>query len=205
MGYQIVEATFDDFRVKEGICLNAEIVAFPEDEPDRKLLVKASFNELLEFADKAPTYHLREIRVISRAALTGPHFHNAMRSNPAPRTGASSQPIKISQDGDVFKRFSAYENDRRITPNKGLSPGSYATTDTDARVVLAGKQAVSRYALPNKRPAVNVFTIKPPVRTTLQTGIVEPAYGEPGGGVEVLFRDGTADRTVTGPTAIPEG
>jgi len=35
-------------------------------------------------------------------------------------------------------------------------------------------------------------------------GIVAPAYGEPGGGVEVIFVNGSPDGTVTGPETIPD-
>ena len=68
----------------------------------------------------------------------------------------------------------------------------------------AGKAAVARYALPNPAPASNVFTIKPHKDTVIQHGIVEPANDQPGGGVEVLFRDGTQPGTVTGPDKIPD-
>ena len=67
-----------------------------------------------------------------------------------------------------------------------------------------GKEAVARYALPNPKPASNVFTIKPPKDTLIQHGIVEPANDPPGGGVEVLFKDGTQPGTVTGPEKIPD-
>src|SRR4051794_38139808 len=90
--------------------------------------------------------------------------------------------------GEVFKRHCAYANDRRVTDKKGLTPGTFATTkeDTDA-FVKTGTDAVKRYALENKKPASNVFMIDPPEKTSLQRGIVAPAYGEPGGGVEVIF------------------
>jgi hypothetical protein len=56
----------------------------------------------------------------------------------------------------------------------------------------------------NDKPASNVFTIKPHKDTVIQRGIVEPAYGQPGGGVEVIFTDGTQPGTVTGPEKIPD-
>jgi hypothetical protein len=57
--------------------------------------------------------------------------------------------------------------------------------------------------LPNPAPAVNVFTIKPVTATPIQVGIAQPAYGQPGGGIEVIFPTGTTLRTVTGPDKIP--
>jgi len=62
---------------------------------------------------------------------------------------------------------------------------------------------VKRDALPNPKPAVHVFTIDPPVRTKLKCGITQPVYGQSGGGVEVIFVNGSPDKTVTGPVQIP--
>src|SRR6266700_7231504 len=39
--------------------------------------------------------------------------------------------------------------------------------------------------------------------TDIQRGIVEPAFGQPGGGVEVIFTNGTQPKTVTRPMKIP--
>jgi hypothetical protein len=48
-----------------------------------------------------------------------------------------------------------------------------------------------------------VFTIDPPIRTKLKRGVAQAAYGQPGGGVEVIFVNGSPDKTVTGPVQIP--
>ena len=48
-------------------------------------------------------------------------------------------------------------------------------------------------------------TIEPEEDTKIKKGIVQPAYGHKGGGVEVIFVDGTTDNTVTDPDTIPEG
>lgn len=117
---------------------------------------------------------------------------------------AKDAPHEKTKAGEVFKRFSAYTNDRRILPDGSLLPNTYATTEEDAKNVSTGKQAVARYALPNPEPASNVFTIQPNRDTTIQIGIVLPAYDHPGGGVEVLFGEGTQPRTVTGPEKITE-
>jgi len=89
-----------------------------------------------------------------------------------------------------------------VTANRGLLPGTYATTAADAARVATGTQAVARYALPNPTPAIHRFTIQPPVGTNLQRGIAQPAYGQPGGGVEVIFTAGSPDHTVTFPPDI---
>ena len=64
--------------------------------------------------------------------------------------------------------------------------------------------AVARYALPEDKPASNVFTIRPAADTDLQRGTVAPANNQPGGGVEVIFVNALPDGTVSGPTTIPD-
>lgn len=85
-----------------------------------------------------------------------------------------------------------------------LLPGTYATTEADARNVKSGTDAVARYALPNPAPASCRFTITPRKDTPVQYGVVQPAHGQPGGGIEVIFTTGTQPRTVTGPDKIPD-
>ena len=89
-----------------------------------------------------------------------------------------------------------------MTASGAILPGIYATTEEDAKHVKTGRDAVKRYALPNPAPAVYVFTIDPPLRTNLKRGVAQPAYGQPGGGVEVIFVNGSPDQTVTGPAQI---
>jgi hypothetical protein len=111
--------------------------------------------------------------------------------------------IEKTKKDEMFKRFSAYQNDNRVNSDGSLKPGSYATTTADAINVKTGKDAVERYALPNPTPAKYVFTIKPKENTDIQRGIVQPAFGHQGGGVEVIFSNGTTLNTVTGPITIP--
>jgi hypothetical protein len=118
---------------------------------------------------------------------------------------AENAPVTLTAVGEVFKRFSAFVEDRRITGGKGLHPGTFATTKEDADAnVRTGMDAVARYALPNPKPASNVFTINPVADADLQRGTAQPAYGQPGGGVEVIFVNGLPDGTVSGPITIPD-
>ena len=82
---------------------------------------------------------------------------------------------------------------------------SYATTEADARNVGTGREAVARYALPDPAPASFVFTILPDGGTVIQRGTVQPAFGQPGGGVEVLLmRIRLDERWTRRLTALPE-
>lgn len=123
----------------------------------------------------------------------------------AKSAAAESAPITFTVDNEVFKRFSAYANDFRITLGKGLTPGTFATTKQDADAhVRTGTDAVARYALPNSKPASNVFTISPAKDSEVKRGTAQAANNQPGGGEEVIFVQGLPDGTVSGPTTIPD-
>ncbi|HVF71576.1 MAG TPA: hypothetical protein VM940_08205 [Chthoniobacterales bacterium] len=118
---------------------------------------------------------------------------------------AADAPITLTSSGEVFKRFSMRPDDHRVTPGKGLVAGTFATTESDAAAhIKTGMDAVARYALPNAAPASNVFTIAPPKDIDLRRGTTQPANNQPGGGVEVIFVNGSPDGTVTGPVKIPD-
>jgi hypothetical protein len=88
---------------------------------------------------------------------------------------------------------------------KGLTSGTFATTKEDADAnVKTGTDAVVRYALPNPKPASNVFTISPAKDTDLKRGTSQPDNNQPGGGIEVIFVNGTPDGSVSGPFSIPD-
>lgn len=203
MGYQLVELTTLTFRKVVGVAYNAEVVLERNEPEQRRLFLALASGILLKSHGQA----VREVRLLSSASaefrafmLSEPKAAYALAHGPA-----KDAPVVPTKAGEVFKRFSAYANDHRIEADGSLKPGTYATTEADARQVRTGKEAVARYALPNPEPAVNVFTIRPVAATAIQYGIVQAAYGQPGGGVEVIFTNGTTARTVTGPDKIPPG
>jgi hypothetical protein len=112
-------------------------------------------------------------------------------------------PTKTEID-EGFVRFSAYRNDKRITPDGRLLPGAYTTTINDSRFVFCGLNAVARYALPNYWPAKYVFTIVPPHDIKIRIGTVKPNFSQSGGGIEAFFETGTPEHTVIGPYKTPE-
>ena len=203
MGYQVVEATAVDYKVRRGLAYNAELLLF-EDEA-RSTLKPTAFARLLNEA-KSSIGEIKALRVVTEVVSTAPAFalKEAAVASGQKSSPAKDAPIGMTREKEVFKRFSAYENDRRIKPDGSLLPGTYATSEEDAQNVRTGKEAVARYGLPNPKPATNVFTIKPHKDTLFQHGIVEPANDQPGGGVEVIFTAGTQPGTVTGPEKIPD-
>lgn len=104
-----------------------------------------------------------------------------------------------------FVRYVAYPQDRRVTPDRGLLPGTYVTTVNDAKLIPSGLAAVGRYALPNPRPARYASTIVPGSNAVIDYGTVVPMFGQAGGGVEAHFASGTGPGTVSRPYEIPEG
>lgn len=198
MGYQRVEITTTRSERKSGIAYNADLVLLETEirtamsKPIYESLAKNAQSSLGEIAD---------IRVVSQPTARTLVMEKSASSAAGP---AKEAPIETTKAAEVFKRFSAYPKDRRVASDKSLLPGTYATTEADATNVRTGTDAVARYALPNPEPASNVFTSKPHPGTQVQRGIVAPAYGQPGGGVEVIFPQGTQLLTTSGPIKIPD-
>jgi hypothetical protein len=109
-----------------------------------------------------------------------------------------------TRPGELFVRYSAFRNDRRIGADGSVSKGTYVTTAADAATVPSGLAAVGRYALPNPAPAIWSFTLAPAVGTAIRCGTVAPSFGQAGGGVEVLFANPLPNGAAQGPVPIVE-
>lgn len=208
MGFQIGSIiTTNGIKIR-GVILNATVLC-PMDEYEQVSELTYKY----EYAIRSSTIisikeiylekrSLTKIKKISRMKVFSEgRYVERIYDSAVPARDAE---ISYTFSGDIYKRFSAYENDFRVTADKGLTPGTFGTTEEDAKNIKTGMDAIARYALENKMSANKVFTIKPPQNTKLKQGIVEPAYGEPGGGVEVIFVDGSPNNTVTGPIIIAE-
>jgi len=205
MGYQLVEIVTDANQTLRAIAYNAELV-LPEGHDHRAMIheyLTASLGN-----DRRHGYAVKEIRVLSRSVERRSFMANEARAAYGQRTytgpAKDARPEKTKAN-EIFRRFSAFANDRRITADKRLTPGTFATTYADSRLVSTGKEAVARYALPNSDPAVHRFTIFPESDLDIQYGMVEPANGQPGGGAEVIFPKGTNAYSVLGKDKIPPG
>lgn len=199
MGFQRVEVTREDGGTAFGVVFNAELLALDAE--------KTETMTARSFGIAAAAAHTTAGRIGSIRVIGGSSRYASVRERSATSSyvgEAKDAPIEQTKTGDVFKRFSAYENDRRVQPDGSLLPGTFATTKEDARNVRTGRDAVSRYSLPNPEPASWVFTSAPESGTSIRRGIAAPANGQPGGGVEVIFEDGTQPATTTGPERIPD-
>jgi hypothetical protein len=195
MGYQNVEVEYSDHQLGRGIAYNAQLVVF---EDEKKPEFKAGgFESVLE-ATRESTTPILEVRVVATKRASAVSEKTATDSSEA-----KDAPLTATARSEEFKRFSAYAADIRLLPNGSWAPSTYATTAADAVHVKTGSQAVARYALPTPTPATNVFTSRPHAGTPIKRGTVAPAFGQPGGGVEVIFPTGTQAGTTTGPVSIP--
>ena len=200
MGYQVVDAQKMDYRTKRGVVFNAELLTLDEDERSDRLMLSKSYTEALRTAESA-VGRFRSLSVVRGYGTTILSKREGKAAG-----GADEADKEKTKEGEVSHRFSAFKNDRRVTADKSLLLGTYATTKEDGDKVKTGKEAVERYALPNPDPASCRFTIKPEKDTKLKRGIVQPANGHQGGGVEVIFTEGTQKDTVTvPPTELPDG
>ncbi|MFA5907368.1 MAG: hypothetical protein WC815_01190 [Vicinamibacterales bacterium] len=200
MGYQVVRVELRDDSTEFGVVYNAQLLLFADESTD--ILTKVPYDRLIERA-KESVGEIRALKVISRL-FSDSFVREAGLSESGSEGPAVAAPTTRTEADEVFKRFSAYANDNRLTADFRWLPGTYATTEADAIRVRSGREAVSRYALPNPAPASNVFTGKPWRDTDIQRGTVMPAFSQPGGGAEVIFPAGTQPRTVSGPARIPD-
>lgn len=195
MGYQLVERRGGQSNGDFYILLNAAILVRADELFSPHVLrdlVRASADEesLLSDLDALEGVCLSDDWEAYRkiAALPeSPYWSQSDLSRPL----HSSPPLEgQTQPRDQFVRFSAFRNDRRITADGRLMPGTYATTFNDSQHASSGLAAVGRYALPNRVPARWRFDFVVFPNCPIKYGTVNPAFGQAGGGVEVEFVDG---------------
>lgn len=129
MGYQIVDATYRDFRHRDALVLNGSLI-----EPivgDVRQMMKSIFNEDVQYFAKSASYtsEIIDVNIKSMPMM----FKSAQFSE---SLAADSALTSYSLEGEVFVRFSPFLDDKRITKDKGLVPGTYATTFDDAEYCL---------------------------------------------------------------------
>jgi hypothetical protein len=196
MGYQIVELRGIGLRPQHIVVVNGMEAV----EPARGRLVvsegveKSVVDRVVTALSKSASD--TSFRVLSRVEAVA---IKAIDSRSLPGTGpASEAPLESSKPQERFLRYSAYANDVRILADGSVLPGTYVTTYDDGMThVKTGRDAVRRYALPNPTPAIHRYHLKPPEPVTVRRGTVQPAFGQPGGGVEVIFETGSPPGTGT--------
>ena len=197
MGYQVVDAVTTDYKTKRGVVYNAELLALDEDHrSDSVILLTTPVAEALRTANDT-TGRFQLLTVVTDPRTT------VLSRQPAGRAGEADD--EKTKEGETFYRFSSFAHDRRVASDNSLLPGTYATTEEDGNKVKTGVGALERYALPNDDPASHRITIKPQKDTNIRKGIVQHANARPGGGVEVIYTEGTTKDTVAqSPTNLPD-
>jgi hypothetical protein len=202
MGYQVIEAKrYSEISKKRYVVYNGELIIDIDSSfvSYKKLMNAEGFSAALNEAKELPIETstislvpkslLLEKRVLSESEKRDKGRHSGR--------GAIENPKEFASGKEIFVRVSAYENDRRIDfAKKRLIEGSYTTTYLDYLVcVRLNDDPIDRYALLNDEPVKWAFYIIPDTKDQLQRGVVQPAFGHAGGGLEAYFENGTSDGT----------
>jgi hypothetical protein len=126
----------------------------------------------------------------------------SLTSSPPPTPGSPAgpvvpppgtlRPLSVTTSGDDgFIRFTFAVPDPRVNSKTGhVRPGTFCTPYRDGQRIVSGLEAVARFALPVPLPYKHLLLLVPPPRISMTVGAVAPAFGQSGGGVEVLFPSG---------------
>ena len=205
MGYQVFEAEIYGgvTHKKKYIIYNGELIVDLDSRfSDFKKQIKISrFSKVLNEAKLLPI-KTATISLVSKATLLERQTLSENKEQYKHRhrggQGAKDNPKESADRNEIFVRLSAFINDKRIDlKKKRLKEGSYTTTDLDYKdCVKYSDDPIDRYALPNDDPIEWAFYIRPKMRDELQRGIVQPAFGHEGGGIEAYFENGTSNDTL---------
>jgi len=194
MGYQIAEVNLPNYKREKLLILNATVGLPLHDDFTMKKEYR-QLNYRMALNDSVPQT-MTLVRALSRK-----EWHTIAREPVSGNKKPAKENPKEKADGkEKFVRLSAYANDMRVdTIRRRFLPGTYATTDDDYHeCVRINDDPVERYALPNDEEIKYAYYVRPTKDDSLQRGIVEPAFGKRGGGVEVYFEDGTSNGTYLG-------
>jgi len=203
MGYQVIEAKRYGKTYKERfVVYNSELIIDLDNKFSefKRQLITEGYSKILNKAELL-FIETNTISLVARNQITEPRvLSETKKKNKGRQSGgrrAVENPIETADGKEIFVRLSAYENDKRIDfENKKLIPGTYATTNSDyLTCVKTDDDPVDRYALPNDEEIKWAFYVQPKENDVLQRGIVQPAFGHDGGGIEIYFKNGTSNKT----------
>lgn len=201
MGYQVIEAKKRGRYTKDRfVVYNSELIVELDSKftDFKRQILNEGFSRVL---NKSEYLSLEDASVIPKSQIKEAKFLTESKKRDKGRysggSGAKDNPKEYADGEEVFARLSAYENDKRIDfENKKLKLGSYTTTLNDYLTCKKyDDDPVDRYALPNDEEIQWAFYIQPKSYDQLQRGIVQPAFGHDGGGIEAFFEDGTSNNT----------
>jgi len=203
MGYQIIEAKWVGKADKKSfVVYNSELVIDLDSQFSefKRKIITEGYSIILNKAGKLPI-ETSSISLAPRSKITEFRFLTESQKKDKGRQsggrGAAENSKEPANGKELFVRLSVYEKDKRIDfVNKRLRPGTYTTTNSDYLLcVRLSDDPIDRYALPNDAQIKWAFYIQPKTNDILQRGIVQPAFGHYGGGVEAYFENGTSNNT----------
>ena len=207
MGFQWVSAATPDSRspfliFNSSIAIDLEDVELrPGDDP---AAILSNGIKIIEAQRRlVPTRTIFSAPSLRDFSLLRTRIHAASSVAPVvPRITLTSSLVKkmILPKVRTFRRYSAFNPDRRINPVTGdLLAGSYAVPESEFPFIPTGFAAVGRLALPVTAPASYAYLISAQAGTSVEFGTIAPAFGQSGGGVEAYFPSGA----VNTPPAVP--
>lgn len=203
MGYQLISAIPSGSKLlKRYVVYNTELVVDLDDnfQNDKNAIIKEGYKVMLS-KSRELILSSDTIMLLNKNSLNETVKLSAVDCITNKRhyggKGATDNLIHQATGNEVFVRLSAYEDDKRIDfINKRLVEGTYTTTEIDYRDCLSkNDNPVDRYALPNDETIKWAFYVRPVYPDTFQKGIVQPAFGHKGGGIEAYFEKGTSKGT----------
>ncbi len=211
MGYQIIEAKIYGSNLNQVFCIYNGQVAIDLDrdfnvnknylftEHITKVFETSNFLQIqtssINVLSKQNAIQLTENLKLQKISMS--EIERTKKQRNKGGKGAKDNPKRYANGVEKFVRLSAYEDDKRIDfDNKKLKDGSYTTTEYDYKLCYStSDDPVDRYALPNDEKIKWAFYIQPKTYDSLQEGIVQPAFGHNGGGIEDFFEKGTSINT----------
>lgn len=214
MGYQVIEARKFGKSLKDKfIVYNAELVIDLDANffDFRNQIITKGFSETLNKAEMLPV-ETQSISLLPKSFIQETRYLSESKKSNKKRysggKGAKDSHEEKPNGIDVFVRLSPYMDDHRIDfARRRLVEGSFTTTKQDYIDCISYKDdPIDRYALPYKEgETVNwAFFLQPKFTDILQRGIVQPAFGHDGGGIEAFFKNGTSNDTYLGRTPYGE-
>jgi hypothetical protein len=162
MGYQKVVATLNSGGTEEGIIVNSQVFLKEGEIPWQiqmswdYFVGEAAKSQLVVTNVRLIPREPATLKGVRHVALAHEKFHRlANRAMTAANSAFGSRkeeliaesrrmeltaksaaaqdaPVTLTIAGEIFKRFSAFVNDRRVTKGMGLTAGTFATTKEDA-------------------------------------------------------------------------
>ncbi len=171
----------------------------------------AAFKEWVDQLEPAPelsAVSTAEERAAAFASILGIYRRNLYPWPPCcPDPVYGHLPFRTKTPYDaVYYRWEPLPSSRRIMRQgePRIAKGTFAAPATETFFCPTGFAAVARFALPMLWPACFRWELQPKAGTDIYCGACVPMYGQSGGGVEVSFVNGAANRCpIADPVFLP--